>query len=428
MKFSSRLPVAKLYDFKAIIALVLFTTVIAGCGKTPPTCIEESTVTLVRQAFEESLQKDLSTTSDPALLDRVKKRIQIAITTIRTSNKDDKIGKVSCDASLQITLTNADQIVADPVFKSLQTTKRIPDSINTSGPAWTSEIQYTAQHTDDTKNLLIELTGHTPMTSLLSTLAIAGVMDPKLPKSAFPSDLLAAGNAREESVRLMNHIYGKQDKRGCWMSMFEALPYCMKLAQAEIKTLDSGKRLYAIATGQALEQNGEPMIVHTMPGLVGAFIVGETDGKAAIVAQSTNLQVGTMGTAPLKWTMMELGTNNNWGWHGEFDDCHQGYCGTRMIILANRAGIVQEVGDVPTEYDDTGACGDEACASKSSTLKSTVNVGDAPQNADFFNLLVTVTGTSNGKVLESKTWTLPFDSAKHTYTAPEDWPFADREF
>lgn len=54
-----------------------------------------------------------------------------------------------------------------------------------------------------------------------------------------------------------------------------------------------------------------------------------------------------MGTALLKWTTMALGANNNWGWHGEFDDCHQGYCGTKTIIPANRAEVVKEVGDVP---------------------------------------------------------------------------------
>lgn len=429
MKYSYLLLVAKLCDFKSIIALVLVATAVVGCGKSTPTCIDESTVTLVKQAFEEALEKELSTGGgDPALLERVKKRIQIAITTIRTSNKDDKIGKVSCDASLQITLANADQIVADPVFKALKNRKSIPESIKTDGPAWSTEIQYTAQHTDDTKNLLIELTGHAPMTSLLSTLANTGVMDPKLPKSELPSDLLAAGNAREASIRLMNHIYGKQDKRGCWMSMFEDLPFCMKLAQSEIKTLAGGKRLYAIATGQALEQNGEPMIVHTMQGLVGAFIVGETNGKAAIISQSTKIQAGTMGSAPIKWTMKELGANSNWGWQSEYEDCHQGYCGTRTVILANRAGAVEQVGEITTAYDDTGACGEDACAAKSSSLKSTVSVDQLPQNAEFYNLLITVTGTSNGKDLESKTWTLPYDSAKHTYTEPADWPLADRDF
>ena len=202
----------------------------------------------------------------------------------------------------------------------------------------------------------------------------------------------------------------------------------MKIVQSDIKTFGTEKRLYAVANGQAIDQAGETITAHAMQGLVGAFIVGETNGKAAIIAQSTKIQAGTMGTAPPEWTLTELGANNNWGWQGEYGDCHQGQCGSRMIILANRAGVIQEVGDVPTEYDDTGACREDDCSETSSTLKSTVRVGDVPNNAAFYNLLVTVTGTSDGKVLESKTWTVSFGSAKHTYTSPADWPFADRDF
>lgn len=430
MKYFAPRLAATLHDFKSFVAIVLCATVLAGCGKTQPACLDESTITLVKQLIEGSLEKDLkSASTDTALLDRVKKRIQIAVTTIRTSNKDEKICKVTCDASLEITVANASQITGDPAFKSLQNSSRIPATLDTSGPAWKTDIQYTAQHTDDSKNLLVELSGQARMVELLSTLAKAGVMDPKAPPAAFPQDLLASSNARDAAVRLMNHIYGKQEaKSGCWMTRVEAMPYCMKLVQTDIKTLDSGKRLYAIANGQAIDQRGETITAHAMQGLVGAFIVGETNGKAAIVAQSTNLEAGTMGAAPSDWTLIALGANNNWGWQGEFGDCHQGYCGTRMIILANRAGTIQEVGDVPTEYDDSGACADDDCPAKSSTLNATVSVADVPANAPFFDLLVTVTGTSNGKVLESKTWTLPFDSAKHTYTSPADWPFADREF
>lgn len=411
------------------MAMMLLAAVAVGCGKTQPACIDEATIALVKQGFEESLQEDIAGASkDVALLDRLKKRIQIAVTTIRTANKDEKVGKVTCDAALEITLANVGQIVDDPAFKSLQNAKRFTKAVETSGPAWKSDIQYTAQRTEDTKSLVVELSGHTSMVQLLSTLAQAGVMDPKLPPAAFPSNLLASGNAPDATARLMNHIYGKQQpKNGCWMFRDGEMQYCMKVVQSEIKTLGGEKRLYAIANGLAIDENGETMTGHAMQGLASAFIVGESNGKAALIAQSKGISAGTMGTAP-DWTLVELGANHHWGWKGEYGDCHQGYCGTRMIILANLAGTIQQVGDVTTGYEDTGACGDDDCAAKSSTLKSTVRVGDQPNDAAFFDLLVTVTGTSNGKVLESKMWTLPFDRAKHTYTEPADWPLAGRDF
>lgn len=422
--------VAKLRVLKSLSAIVLCATVVVACGKTQPSCIDASTTTLVKQIVEESLQKDiLGANHSTMLFDRLKKRIQVAVTTIRTSNKDEKIGKVTCDASLEITVANADEIAGDPVFKSLRNTEHRFASIETRGPVWKTDIQYTAQNTEDTKNLLVELSGHRPMVHLLSTLSQAGVMEPKLPLGEIPTDLLASGNASEAAVRLMNQIYGKQElKHGCWMFKFEETPFCMKIAQSEIKVLRGEKRLYAIATGQGIDQNGETITTHALQGLVGAFIVGETNGKSVFIAQSTKIKAGTMGAAPREWTLMELGANNNWGWQGQYSDCHQGYCGSRMIILANRASTVRVVGDVPIEYNDTGACGDDACTEKSSTLRSTVSVRALPKNAEFFDLLVTVSGTSTGEMLEAKLWRIPFNSAKHGYIAPADWPFADRDF
>ena len=412
-----------------VIALAFMSMVLAACSKTQPACIDDATINLVKEAIVESLEKDLSGSGSKAdVLDRLKKRMQVAVTTIRTSSKDEKIGKVTCEASLEITLANADQIVGDPIFKTLGDIKRLPEDVDTSGPAWKTDIQYTAQRTEDTRALVVELSGHVPMVQLLSTLAQTGVMDPKAAAAAeIPANLFASDNARDAAVRLLNHVYGKQQAgSGCWMSRFEDMPYCMKIVQSDLKTFNGEKRLYALATGQALDQHGEAMTAHAMQGLVGAFIVGEKNGKPAFIAQTTSIQAGTMGTAPSAWTMTELGANNNWGWRGEYGDCHQGYCGTRMVILANRSGTIQDLGAIPTAYDDTGACGD--CEGKSSSLESTVRVSDVPNNAEFYDLISTVTGTSNGEELESKEWTLTFDSAKNTYTEPADWPLGDRDF
>lgn len=98
-----------LRDLRRVLALVVVAAIGAGCSKTQPTCIDPSTIDLVKQGVEETLEKALSGSgSDTELLDRLNKRMQIAVTTIRTSNKDEKIGKVTCEASLEITLANAD--------------------------------------------------------------------------------------------------------------------------------------------------------------------------------------------------------------------------------------------------------------------------------------------------------------------------------
>lgn len=429
MNHFADLVVAKIPSFKLSIAILLVAAIAAGCSKNVPSCSDTSAIGLVKEMVEESLQKEISSAGgDSALFDRVKKQIQIAVTTIRASNKDEKIGKVTCEASLEIAVANAGQIVGDPVFKSLQGTMQIPADIETSGPAWKTDIRYTAQNTEDTKSLLVEMSGHRPMVRLLTALAHAGVMDPKLPPEELPADLLVSGNAQEAAVRVMNQVYGKdKQKEGCWMFQFEDLPYCMKVVQSEIRTLRSGKRLYAIATGQAIDKNGETLTTHVMEGLVGAFIVGESNGKVVFISQSTSIKVGTMGTAPSEWVLVELGANDNLGWRSAYGDCHQGYCGTRMVILANHSGTVTQVAEIPTEYDDSGACAEETCK-ESSTLKSTVSISKLPKNAVFYDLLVTVSGTSHGQPLESGMWVVPFNSKKLTYDQPSDSPLAKRQF
>lgn len=423
-------PLALAQSRWSLFAVGLLAVIFAGCTNTQPACIDESTLGLVKQAVEKSLAKALKDADkDAALFERVKQRIQIAVTTIRTANKDEKIGKVTCDATLEITIANPAQVTADPSFKTLQKSGRIPASLDTSGATWKTDIRYTAQHTEDTKHLLVELSGHDNMVNLLSAVGKAGLLDSTKPPEAFPSDLLAAGSAHDAAVRLLNHVYGKKaDKHGCWMTKVVDTPFCMQMIQSDFKITAGGKRLYAIANGQAVDERGEAITSHAMQGLVGAFIVGESNGKAALVAQSSNLKTGTDGAAPPEWTLMELGANSNWGWQGEFHDCHQGYCGIRMIILANVDGVIEQLGNVPTEYDDTGACNEDDCSQKEATLESVVRVGALPKDTAFFNLLVTVSGSSNGKAVEAKTWTLPFNRAKHKYTIPEDWPYAGRDF
>lgn len=173
----------KPHAFRSVIAIVLFSTVVFGCGKQQATCTDVSTISLVRQGVDEALKKVVpGMSNNTALIYRVKQRIDISINNIRTSTKDEKIGKVTCEATLAITLTDIDQIRNDPTFKSIQERKAIDgDTIKMDGAVWSSEIQYTAQHTEDTKNLMVELGGHAPLVMLLAALAQGGAMNPRLP-------------------------------------------------------------------------------------------------------------------------------------------------------------------------------------------------------------------------------------------------------
>jgi hypothetical protein len=230
--------------------------------------------------------------------------------------------------------------------------------------------------------------------------------------------------------KILSGVYSKFDeKHKCWIGADEdGQLYCMRLDRFDRISTSNGERLYVIAVGEAVDEQGEPNGAHVTSGAVGAFVVQIHSGKSELVAGEATIQVGAMGVAPAKWNFVKLGPDDYWGWLNTWGDCHQGSCGQRYSILAPRGKKVVDLAGFVSEADDTGSCGDVECEKQSSSLTTSLKISDKANGAKVYSLFVTVRGKDHGKPLKEKTWMLPFDRKSWHYVEPKDWPLNDRDF
>jgi hypothetical protein len=229
--------------------------------------------------------------------------------------------------------------------------------------------------------------------------------------------------------RILDKAYAKYDATNkCWIGDNQGQLYCFTLDRFDKVKTETGDRYYVLVYGEAVDENGKPNGGHITQGSVGAFVVEERNGDMAFIASGALIEVGASGSGPSKWQFVQLGPRDYWGWINEWGDCHQGYCGARYAILAPYGQKVDDLAGFASRYEDTGACGDEECEKKSSSIDSSLKVDDRNKTLRVFPLLITVTGKDGGKQLKSRTWKLSFDAKKWRYIEPEKWPLSQRDF
>lgn len=231
--------------------------------------------------------------------------------------------------------------------------------------------------------------------------------------------------------RVLEKVYSGYDtKHACWLALDEAQQqrYCMKMDRTDTLTTDTGPRLYVLVVGEAVDEAGEPNGSHATPGLVGAFVVEERQGRAEIVHGHPKIPLGAHGAAPTQWHWLKLGPADYWGWQNTAGDCHQGSCGSRYTILAPYGKTIRDLARITASFDDSGACPDTRCAAHSSSIDSTLAVDSTRINEKVFPLRITVMGRAKGKKLAQKTWTIPFDPKQWLYLEPKGWPLHGADF
>lgn len=201
----------------------------------------------------------------------------------------------------------------------------------------------------------------------------------------------------------------------------------MKLSRFDVVNTKTGKRLYVMAAGEAVDANGKSNGSHTTAGVVGAFIAEEKEGLSTLVTSQSKIAVGVSGVAPDTWNLLLLGPDH-WGWQSTWSDCHQGYCGSLYSIIGDHNGELKELAGFAGEYSNDGACGDDECTAKASILESKLKVNASSGSQKRYPLTITVNGISNGMPLEPNTWTLTFNEKDGNYQEPSDWPLGDVEF
>ncbi|HLA33579.1 MAG TPA: hypothetical protein VJ001_01790 [Rhodocyclaceae bacterium] len=233
-------------------------------------------------------------------------------------------------------------------------------------------------------------------------------------------------HAEVSSHRVLDKFYGKRDDmHNCWFAVDaeDNQRYCMKIDRADKVSTPTEQRLYVLATGIAVNDEGKPDGAHVSSGLVGAFVIEDRNGQMEIVAANPKIPIGASGSAPTNWKFHQFGPADYWGWLNTTWDCHQGYCGGRYSILAPYGKSIRDLAGFAAYYTDIGAVGDNG-----TIIDSKLEIDSSKIDSKVFPLLIAVTGIDKEKELQSKTWTIRFNPKKWSYMAPKDWPLEGRDF
>lgn len=232
--------------------------------------------------------------------------------------------------------------------------------------------------------------------------------------------------AEISAENIMNQVYsGYVAKKGCWIGLATKNKqyYCMKIDRNDGIIINGIKRHYIIATGIAIDENGEENGAHVTPGMVGAFVVEERNGQIKMLAGNSKMYFGPFGQPPEKWIFVKLGSDDYWGWQNTSGNAHYGITGSYYHILAPYGKSIRDIAaQLVSSYDDTQSCDeDTGCKNKLTSLTTSIEF-DSTKIADkVFPLTVTVRGKYKGNEIDEKTFTIPFDEKKWEYLPPKNY-------
>ena len=244
---------------------------------------------------------------------------------------------------------------------------------------------------------------------------------------------LEANPQQSPITNVLNNAYsGYSDRKECWIAQMPEnnLRYCVKIDNEKIITHNNIKRYYIMTRGIAIDENENDSQIHSLPGIVGSFVMEERNNKLEILASDSKFYLGSYGTGPEKWTLVKLGPDNYWGWQNISGDCHQGYCGNRFHLLAPFKKEIRDLAGFISNYDSSGTCSDSEpeCSDKISLINTDIKIDSSKTSEKIFPLQILVSGKENGQIIEPYLLNLNFDRKKWTYPLPNDYLMNDKEY
>ena len=412
-------PTCESRRFRSVLVLFVLAILAACSSQRSPDCNDPYVISAVERNVNEIVESELSAgITEPTLLASARKVFQLHVEGLRTTSTDDAKKTVTCTATLVASLNpSAGKEDHQTRLRSLARNLGVADTVKVDGGQLRTEIHFAAVSAADTNALSVGLIERSPLVHRLATMARMTSPESGLPMGVMPPNLLELPDVAPLTTVLLDQVYGTPDKNlGCRLVNAGTDLYCMDIAHSAIKKTADGKRLYAVATGRAVNS------AHVTPGLVEAFIVDDKGGHARLAAKSPRLQMGSWGEAPDNWKLKLLGAKDNWGWTAHEHYQQNGFSIDETIFLGQHDGSIHKLAQVPTDYDDTGNCEDRKCERSMSAFKSSVRTEPVSSNAAFYPLLVTVNGRYKGKQVNSTTWKMVFDEPKHQYAYPQGWP------
>ena len=151
---------------------------LAACGDKTPSCADPATVSLVQQIYQQSFDKEHASMSPERQrsVQITSKNTKVTVESITTARSDESTGKKTCSAVLTAVMPQ-DAIPTDQrMLNHLRGTYE-PQGAALDGNTVKGNVTYTVQRTEDSKEILVKLTGHLAFMGLFHDLAMLRVFD-----------------------------------------------------------------------------------------------------------------------------------------------------------------------------------------------------------------------------------------------------------
>lgn len=162
----------------AVTLAAALAVMLGGCGDKTPSCADPATVSLVQQIYQQSFDKEHASMS-PERQRRVQftsNDTKVTVEAITTASTDEATGKKTCSAVLS-TVMPQDTIPTDQRMLNHLRGIYEPQGAALDGRTVKGNVTYTVQRTEDSKDVLVKLTGHLAFMGLFHDLAMLRVFD-----------------------------------------------------------------------------------------------------------------------------------------------------------------------------------------------------------------------------------------------------------
>ena len=174
-------------DMKKVkILLMASVLLLAACGKNTPQCSDPEVLSLVKSIYQQTANKAISgePAKSQARFRYTEKESKLSVETITVDSVDEKVGKSSCQADLQVTVPATAMVDMDPETVAHINNIYAVKQGGIQGNTLKVQINYTAQRTADKKELLVTAVGLKQLVDLVYDVSILRFQNKPFPPDA----------------------------------------------------------------------------------------------------------------------------------------------------------------------------------------------------------------------------------------------------
>jgi hypothetical protein len=161
---------------------------VAGCAKKPPDCADPKTVGLVKQIYLDAVRKAASDSAPGAsFIDEIVNSIPMQLSLIRVQAVDEKVGRYSCDADLEVTLPERASTLTNSQGYRDWSERNLAGTVEVVDRKLKTHIKYNSQLTADNNQHVVEVEGLRGIARAMVALGKEGVLDRPKPVAKEPA-------------------------------------------------------------------------------------------------------------------------------------------------------------------------------------------------------------------------------------------------